>query len=255
MTIPILTLLALLMISISSALIGSFAVMRRMTLAADAMSHIALPGLAIALLIKLDPFIGGLAALILGALLIWGLERKTKIATETVIGVVFSASLAIGSLLIETDHELLEALFGNVESITRLDGWIGLVVGLLLIGFVLKLKEKFVLTTLAPDIAKTTGLNNPKLNLVFLLVFALNIILGLKFLGVLLMGSLIIIPAATAKNLAKNFKSDLGISSIVAVLSTGLGILISQFNNLELGPVIVSVAAAIFFISLFFVKE
>ncbi|MDO8601901.1 MAG: metal ABC transporter permease [bacterium] len=255
MTIPLLTLFALFAVAACSGLIGSFALMRRMTLASDAMSHIALPGLAFALLLKLDPFIGGLTTLILGSLLIWGLEQKTKIATETIIGVVFSASLAIGSLLITTDHELLEALFGNVASITDTEALIGLITAFIIIIIMLFLKERLTLSIFSPDIARTTGVNNRRLSLVFLLLFAINIILGLKFLGVLLMGSLIIIPAATAKNLSRNLKSDLITSVVVALISTAGGLFIATRYNLDLGPVIIAVAALFFFISVFFAKN
>jgi ABC-type Mn2+/Zn2+ transport system permease subunit len=85
--------------AVAAGLVGCFAVMRRMTLASDAISHVALPGIGIALALKLNPVLGGLAALLLGTLLVWGLEYKTRLPTESVIGVVFSAALAIGSML------------------------------------------------------------------------------------------------------------------------------------------------------------
>lgn len=254
-TISPLTIFALFFTAASSGLIGSFALMRRMTLASDAMSHIALPGLAIALMFQVNPFFGGLAALIFGSLLIWGLEQKTKIATETVIGVVFSASLAIGSLLIATDHELLEALFGNISSITSTESLIGLGGATLIIALILAMKDRLTLSIFSPDIARTAGISNSKLSLAFLLLFALNIILGLKFLGVLLMGSLVIIPAATAKNLSRNLKSDLITSVLAALVSTGGGLLIATRYSLDLGPVIIAVSAALFFVSVFFAKN
>lgn len=89
---------------VAVGLVGCFAVMRRMTLAADALSHVALPGIGLALLLRLHPVLGGVAALVLGASLVWGVERKTRLATETVIGVVFSTALAVGSLLTTGDE-------------------------------------------------------------------------------------------------------------------------------------------------------
>src|SRR5678815_5252249 len=83
----------------AAGLIGCFAVMRRMALAADAISHVALPGIGVALALGIHPLLGALAMLGFGALMIWGLERRTRIATETIIGVVFSAALAAGSLM------------------------------------------------------------------------------------------------------------------------------------------------------------
>src|SRR3989304_3334400 len=85
--------------ALAAGLVGCFAVMRRMTLASDAIAHVALPGIGVALALQLNPLLGGLAALLLGTLLIWALEHKTRIPTEALIGVVFSAALAIGSML------------------------------------------------------------------------------------------------------------------------------------------------------------
>src|SRR5512146_3385561 len=87
------------LMAVAAGLIGSFAVMRRMVLAADPMSHIALPGIGIALIIGVSPFWGALALLLLGAVLIWAVERRTRIATEAVIGVTFAVALAVGSIL------------------------------------------------------------------------------------------------------------------------------------------------------------
>ncbi|HMA45271.1 MAG TPA: metal ABC transporter permease, partial [Gemmatimonadales bacterium] len=95
----------------AAGLVGCFAVMRRMTLASDAISHVALPGIGIALVLRINPLVGGVAALVIGTILVWGLEHRTKLPTEAVIGVVFSAALAIGSML-TSGEELIEALFG-----------------------------------------------------------------------------------------------------------------------------------------------
>src|SRR5690349_10612258 len=93
--------------ALASGILGSFAVMRKMALASDPISHIALPGLAIALLLNINPLVGAGAALLIGALIIWSLEKKTGISTDVMIGVVFSVSLAIGSLL-TPNQEIVE---------------------------------------------------------------------------------------------------------------------------------------------------
>lgn len=244
----------MLSVAAASGLVGVFALTRRMTLAADVMSHIALPGLGLALIIKINPLIGGAAALILGAILIWALERRTRIATETIIGVVFSASLALGSLLIETDEELLDALFGDLGTLSFTEAILGSLAALVIIGILLALKSKLTLSFISRDLAKTAGLNVERLNLIFLLVFAVTIILGLNFLGVLLMGSLIIIPAATSRNLARNFNADLLLAILISVVSVILGLLVANNYALALGPTIITVAAILFFASVLFKK-
>ena len=74
--------------AVAAGLVGSFAVMRRMTLASDALSHVALPGIGLAIALHLNPVLGGLSALLLGTLVVWATERNTHLPTETVIGVV-----------------------------------------------------------------------------------------------------------------------------------------------------------------------
>ena len=106
--------------AIAAGLVGCFAVMRRMTLAADALSHVALPGIGIALALHIHPIFGAAAMLAFGALTVWALENQTRLSTETIIGVVFSVALAAGSLMTSGD-ELVEALFGRT-GIARLDG-------------------------------------------------------------------------------------------------------------------------------------
>lgn len=233
----------------AAGLVGCFAVMRRMTLAADAISHIALPGIGLAILLRIHPILGGVAALLVGTLMVWGIENRTRLATETIIGVVFSTALAIGSLVTSGD-ELIEALFGGVGHLTKVEATMGLVLSLGVIVFVLRQRHRLVLALVSPEIAHTTGINVPRLNLYFLLVFALTIALGLRYLGVLLVGSLIIIPAATAKRLASSLRGMLVISVAVSIASTTLGTWLSLALHRTPGSTIVLVAAGFFLLSL-----
>src|SRR4029079_11135427 len=95
--------------ALAAGLVGCFAVMRRMTLAADALSHVALPGIGIALALHIHPIFGAAAMLGFGALTVWALENQTRLSTETIIGVVFSVALAAGSLMTSGD-ELVASL-------------------------------------------------------------------------------------------------------------------------------------------------
>ena len=234
----------------AAGLVGCFSVMRRMTLAADAISHIALPGIGFAIILHIHPVLGAAAMLLLGTLLVWGVENRTRIATETIVGVVFSTALAVGSM-IASGEELIEALFGGVGRLTTLETALGLVVALAIVGFVLRERHRLVLALVSPEIARTAGIDVSRLNLRFMLVFALTIALGLRYLGVLLVGALVIVPAATARRLARNLHGMLAISVAVAVLSTTLGTSAATVLHREAGPLVVVVAAACFFLSLF----
>lgn len=251
----IISLAAIAVVAVASGLVGTFALTRRMALAADAISHIALPGIGIAIMFRLDPILGGALMLILGAFLIWFVEQRTKITTETIIGVIFSASLALGGLLINSNEELLDALFGNLGAMTINESIWGIVIGLAVIFTLFYFKDRFVLSFLSRDLAKTVGLEVRYLNLAFLLVFVATVILGLKFLGALLMGSLIIIPAATSRNLAKSFSGDLWIAVIAAVASVFLGMFLGEYFGRQVGPMTIVVSSVFFFVSAILKKK
>lgn len=242
-----------LVLSISMAaaagLVGCFAVMRRMTLAADALSHVALPGIGIALVLRIHPVAGAILMLVLGAFLVWGLQEKTRLATETVTGVVFSAALAAGSML-ATGDELIEALFGSPGRITDWELGLGIAAALGVVAFILATKDQLVLILVSPEIAHTAGIRVARTNLLYLLTFAVTIALGLRYLGVLLMGSLIIIPAATARRLARGLRSMFATAVLFSVLSTVGGNYLAIRLGQPTGPFIVTVAAAFFVLAL-----
>jgi ABC-type Mn2+/Zn2+ transport system permease subunit len=232
----------------AAGLVGSFAAMRRMTLAADALSHVALPGVGVAIALGIDPLAGAVAMLFFGALIVWAIEDRSRLATETIVGVVFSIALAVGSM-ITSGEDLIDALFGGGRALTRGELWFGLTIAAVIITFMLRRKHALVLTLVSPDIARTAGVNIKRLNLIYLEMFALTIALGLRYLGVLLMGSLIIIPAATAKRLARTLDQMLLTAVLFAVAATAGGAWLAAWTHRETGPVIVCLAAAGFVLS------
>ena len=231
--------------ALAAGLLGAFVLMRRMTLAADALSHVALPGIGIAVLLRVNPVLGAFAALFAGALLIWVLEKRTRLRTETVIGVVFSAALAAGALL-TTGEQLIDALFGTPGNLSVFELVAGLLGAALVITFVRVAKDQLVLATLSRDIALTSGVDVKRLDLIYLLTLSLAVALGLRYLGVLLMGSLLIIPPAAARVLVRNLGEMLALSAAIAVVSTLGGSWLASIFGRETGPTIVVVAATIF---------
>jgi ABC-type Mn2+/Zn2+ transport system permease subunit len=238
----------------AAGLVGCFAVMRKMTLASDAMAHVALPGIGLALLLNVQPLLGGLVMLLLGTLLIWAVEWKTRIATETVIGVVFSAALAVGALF-TPGESLIEALLGQPGTLTGLDITFGIAGSLGVAVFVLSHRDRLVIALVSTDMARTAGIDVARLGLLYLVTFSVTVALGLRYLGVLLMGSLIIIPAATAKRLARTLRSMLGIAVIIATACTVAGAMLARIIHRDTGPVIIAIAAAVFFVSLLVRRE
>lgn len=234
--------------AVAAGLVGCFAVMRRMALSADALSHVALPGIGVAVALHFHPLVGAIAMLFFGALLVWALEDRARLATETIIGVVFSAALAVGSM-ITSGEDLIEALFGGAGELSRLEIAFGLIAATAIVIFMVREKNALILALVSPDIARTAGVDLRRLNLLYLQMFALTIALGLRYLGVLLMGSLIIIPAATAKRLSNNLNQMLTMAVVTAVATTVAGSGIAVLLHRETGPVIVTLAAACFLLT------
>ena len=127
---------------------------------------------------------------------------------------------------------------------------IGVSGALFVIGFILRQKNKLILTLFSPDLAAVSNIDVNRLNLYFLVIFSLTIILGLRFLGALLVGALLIIPAAIGRQLTHTLSSFLTISSIAGVVAVGAGSVISAYYGLAVGPTIICVAAGVFLLSL-----
>jgi ABC-type Mn2+/Zn2+ transport system permease subunit len=246
---PIETLLLSAVMAMAAGLVGCFAVMRRMALAGDALSHVALPGIGVALALHVHPLFGGAAMLFFGGLLVWALEDRSRLATETLIGVIFSAALAIGSMT-TSGEDLIEALFGGATGRpSATETVFGLLAAVVVTLFIVRRKRALVIAMVSPDIARTVGIDVRWLNLLYLQMFALTVALGLRYLGVLLMGSLIIIPAATAKRLSRNLDEMLIMAAVMAIAVTLAGSALAVWWNRPTGPFIVTLAAFCFFLT------
>lgn len=241
-----------LLFAAAAGVVGSIGLMKRMLLAGDVISHVALPGLGLAFLLHINPLIGGGSTLFLGTLLIWHLQKKTGMATENIIGVVFAASLGIGAAITPNEN-LIEALFGSNQAISWLTFVLGSLTVLFVIASIWRLQDQLILSLFSPELATATGVNISRVSLYFLLLFSLTILVGLRFMGSLLAGSLIILPAAIARRFTNRMSHFLLASSVVSVLSVASGLLLSSFvfPKFGLGPSTIIVAAFLFTISLF----
>lgn len=237
----------------ASGYLGSFMVLKRMSLVGDALSHVALPGIAIALTFRINPMLGALVALSLATFGIWYLAEHSEVYPEALVGVFFTASLSLG-LLLTPEPELLEALFGNIDKIGMIDGLMVLVGAGVIFLVTSAISKKLLLGVVSEDLAKSQKIDVSKINLIYLLLVALVVALGVKFLGTLLTGAMVIIPAVTAKNLARSIKSFQLFSVIFGVLAAVTGIIIAKYFGAPSGPVVVLVSVVIFVFSYLFKK-
>jgi len=242
------------LIGIGAGYLGSFMVLRRMSLVGDALSHVALPGIALALIWNFNPFLGAFAALFLATIGIWALEKKTQLPSETLVGIFFTLSLA-GGLLLVPNPELLETLLGNISSVNTTDLLITLtsVVAIIIVGSVIN--RGLTISTLSKDLAKSMNISVDKINFIFLLMVSLIVALGLKVAGTLLMGSLVIIPAAAAKNVSVGISRYIFLAAFFGAMASIGGIFAAGFFSIPAGPAIVIAGGLIFLITLVFGKQ
>lgn len=245
----VLSLISGIFIGGAAGYLGSLMLTKRMALVGDALGHVALPGMGLALLFGFDVSFGAFVFLLLGIFLIWLFEIKTSLPMEALVGIIFVASLAIGFLIVP-ELELLEALFGDISKVSFGMALISAVFSILIFLTVNRIYPKMILANISDDLAKSEGIKIKKQNFIYLLSIAAIVALGVKIVGALLVGALVIIPAATARNLSKNLKEySLG-SAVLGILSCFFGILLFRFAGFPVGPAIILTSTFFFLISL-----
>lgn len=231
--------------------LGSLMLSREMTIIVDPLSHLALPGVALALIFGKDVSIGAFLFLFCGTILIWFLEKITKLPTETIIAILFSISLAITFLFLE-EEKLHEALVGDISKIGFGEGAIIILVCLFIFFLVQKIYKKFLLISISEDLAWAEKIDLKKYQFLYLLSISAIVALGVKFVGGLLVAGLTALPAASAKNLSKNLKTYKALSLFFGLISAIFGILISKITNFPPGPLIVISSFLVFLLSIIF---
>jgi ABC-type Mn2+/Zn2+ transport system permease subunit len=236
-------------VGVAAGYLGSLMVLKKMALVGDAMSHVALPGLALGFLFGFDPFVGAFAVLFIAAIVVWYLGRATKLSYEALIGAMFTTALAVGVLMIP-QLDLLEALFGNIADVTLLDTISAVIVSIVAIVLTKLIYKNMILGMISEDLAVSKGIKIGRINLLYLLLVSAVVALGIRITGTLLVGFLVVVPAATAKNLSLNSFRYVILSSTFAVICSLAGILLSTFLNIpEPGPLIVISGLAVFLVT------
>lgn len=232
-------------VAAAAAYLGTFMVLKRMSLVGDALSHVALPGMAIAIMFHFSPLFGALLALLIAVIGIWYLGERSKIYPEAIVGVAFTGSLALG-MIITPEPELLEALFGDIAKVTPLEGILAIVLSILVIVITKLISKKLILSIVSEDLAKVSGINTKLINLIYLLSIGIVVALGVKFVGTLLTGALVIVPAATAKNISSKMIMYSIAAILVGVSAAVIGISTATAIHFAIGPVVVLTTIILF---------
>lgn len=247
-------------------MLGSFAVLRKQSLLGDAISHAALPGIAIAFLIIETKnssvfLLGALISGLIGTFWIRGITSKTHLKSDTALGLILSLFFGFGMLLLTYIQKMPNAnqaglesyLFGQAATLLESDVWLMIIItGISLIILLLFWKELKLLLFDA-DYTKTLGFNTKFLDILITSFIVIAIVLGLQTVGVVLMSAMLLAPAAAARQWTNNLATMVVIAAIFGASSGVLGTAISaSHNNLSTGPVIVLVAGVFVLFSFIF---
>jgi ABC-type Mn2+/Zn2+ transport system permease subunit len=238
-------------VGLSAGYVGSIMVLEKMALVGDALSHVALPGLALGIMLGFNPLLGGFVFLFVSSIIIWQIGRVTKLSFETIVGAMFTLSLAAGILMIPNLEVLEEALLGDITAVTLVDAVAGVFIAAVSIYLARIVYSKIVLSIISEELAISEGINVARVNLLFLLLVSMVVAIGIKITGTLLVGFLVVVPAAAAKNLSANLSRYALLSSVFGAVSALAGILLAGlFSYLDNppppGPLVVIAGVAIF---------
>ncbi|MBV6819311.1 zinc ABC transporter permease subunit ZnuB [Rahnella sp. PD12R] len=242
------------LLAIAAGPLGSFVVWRRMSYFGDTLAHASLLGVAFGLLLNVNPFYTVIAVTLLLAVLLVALERKPHLAVDTLLGIMAHSALSLGlvvvSLMSGVRVDLMAYLFGDLLSVTYSDIWM-IAVGVTIVIAVLCWQWRALLSmTISPELAHVDGVNLQRSRIILMLVTALTIGLAMKFVGALIITSLLIIPAATARRFAKTPEQMASVAIVIGIIAVTAGLTFSAFYDTPAGPSVVLSAAVLFMLSL-----
>lgn len=236
------------------ALLGVLVVLRRISFFSDAIGHSALTGIAIGLLLESNPYIAAFIVSLLVAVGIVTLRSHSNLALDTLLGVFFAASVAIGVILVQLtpgyQANLLSFLFGDILTVTNNDVILAVLLALITLGILIFAGKGFVSIALNPALAQAEGVTVERHELILMLLLASVIALSIKLVGIILVTALLVIPAATAQNIARSLSSMFAISIIMSIIAVISGMIASMQLNTPPGPTIVVSGTILFAMSL-----
>ncbi|HHU84072.1 MAG TPA: metal ABC transporter permease [Clostridiales bacterium] len=246
--------IAVLLISPLLGTLGTMTVNNKMAFFSDALGHSALTGIAIGVMIGIDNMLISMVAFgILLSLIIMKVKATNSASADTIISVFSSTSVALGLVILSIGggfSKYSQYLIGDILAITSKDLlllFVLLIVVLLIWGLIY---NKLLLVSLNADLAASRGIKHRLIENIFVVLVAVVVMLSIKWIGVLLINSLLILPAAAARNIAKNSKQHLIYTISISLLSGIIGLILSFYINSSSGATIVLTSAIMFFITL-----
>jgi len=245
-------------ISVLCSTLGIFLVLRKMSLIGDGLSHVSFGAIALGLFLGVYPIYVAVPVVVAGSIAILKITEKAKVYGDAAIGIVSAAGIAGGVILASLARgfnvDLFSYLFGNILSISDIEVILSIALSAAVFLTVYFFYYDFFSAAFDEEYAKTTGIKTSAVNALLSILTAITVVLSIRIVGIMLVSALLILPAASALQLAKGFKAAIAIGAVVALLSLLLGIVISLLLNLPTGATIVIVNVMFFLISLFYKK-
>jgi ABC-type Mn2+/Zn2+ transport system permease subunit len=253
-------LLAVVMVGIVCATVGTYVVLRGMAFFGDALAHAILPGVAVGYLVSSGArgsvFWWGLGTAILTAVGIGAVGKVAQVKEDTAIGIIFAGMFALGIALISSARsyavDLAHFLFGDVLGVSQGDLWLTGVLGGVVLLTVLALYKEFLVLSFDPVLAVTLRLPSSLLHYLLLVLIALAIVVSLQTVGVALMVAMLVTPAATAYLLTRRLPTMMALAACIGALSGVVGLYLSYYISVASGAAIVLVCTAFFLLTLLF---
>ena len=243
----------LLVATIAGALcgvVGVYVVLRGMSYIGHGLSHAIFGGAAASSIISFNYFVGAGIWGLVSALMIGKVTRRKVIGSDAAIGVITTASFALGLALFATfgtARKSVDAvLFGSILGVSRSDIWVLIGMSMFTAGVLFFNYRPLLFATFDPDVAAVSGVNTARVDALLMLVLAGSILVTMKIIGVLLIAALLVIPASIARLLTKSFVRMLGYSGAIGALTGAVGMYLSYHLNISAGASIVLVGAAVF---------
>ncbi|MFP4155262.1 MAG: zinc ABC transporter permease subunit ZnuB [Halothiobacillaceae bacterium] len=234
--------------------LGCFVVWRRMAYFGATLAHAGLLGVGLGFLLSIAPMLSVALVSVATALLLVLLEKRGDLASDTLLGILAHGTLAIGlivvSFLESARIDLFGYLFGDILALSNTDLVVIAITDLIVLGLLYLLWPTLLSITISEDMARAEGLPVERTLLLFTLLLAVTIAVAMKLVGVLLITSLLIIPAAAARRIATSPEQMAAGAVVVGMLSVGGGLALSWYFDTPSGPSIVVVALAVFLLSL-----
>jgi ABC-type Mn2+/Zn2+ transport system permease subunit len=249
-------LVASLIVGVLCSVLGCYVVLRSMAFLGDALAHAILPGVAIAYLLGGNLLVGALVAAVAVALGIGLFSRQGAIKEDTAIGILFSAALALGIVLISTIQtyatDLTHIMFGNVLGVSRGDLWLTVALAVVVLVTILIFYRRFLIVSFDVTLAHTLGARPETTRVVLLVLLALTIVVSLQTVGVGLVAAMLVTPGATAYLLARRLPVMMAVAALVGAVSSIAGLYLSYYLNVASGAAVVLTATTLFVLAFVF---